>query len=86
MIGLFVVLLSLSSAVATIKVSVYALSEGGANGVVSSYLQSRSEGIRNQEYSLDEIADWIQKQGNERLEAYWKEKNSKSIDGFETGI
>ena len=33
-----------------------------------------------------QLKSWIQKQGNERLEAYWKEKNSKSIDGFETGI
>jgi len=33
-----------------------------------------------------QLKSWAQKQGNQRLETYWKEKNSKSIDGFETGI
>lgn len=29
---------------------------------------------------------WSQKQGKERIESYWEEKNTKSIDGFETNI
>ena len=29
---------------------------------------------------------WSEKQGKERIESYWKEKNTKSIDGFETKI
>ncbi|WP_044626389.1 pyridoxamine 5'-phosphate oxidase family protein [Neotamlana nanhaiensis] len=33
-----------------------------------------------------QLNSWSQKQGKERIEAYWEEKNTKSIDGFETGI
>jgi len=33
-----------------------------------------------------QLKSWAQKKGKARLETYWKEKNSKSIDGFETGI
>ncbi|MCB4800173.1 pyridoxamine 5'-phosphate oxidase family protein [Neotamlana laminarinivorans] len=33
-----------------------------------------------------QLNSWSEKQGKERIEAYWEEKNSKSIDGFETGI
>lgn len=29
---------------------------------------------------------WAKKQGKEKIEAYWKNKNTKSIDGFETKI
>jgi hypothetical protein len=29
---------------------------------------------------------WSEKQGKARIEAYWQEKNTKSIDGFETNI
>jgi hypothetical protein len=29
---------------------------------------------------------WSEKQGKARIEAYWQEKNTKSIDGFETKI
>ncbi|WP_062060414.1 pyridoxamine 5'-phosphate oxidase family protein [Aquimarina longa] len=33
-----------------------------------------------------QLNSWAQKQGEERLENYRKEKNIKSIDGFETGL
>ncbi|AHM62781.1 pyridoxamine 5'-phosphate oxidase-related FMN-binding protein [Flammeovirgaceae bacterium 311] len=33
-----------------------------------------------------QLKSWAEKQGEERLADYWKEKNSRSIDGFETGI
>jgi hypothetical protein len=33
-----------------------------------------------------QLKSWAEKQGEERLESYWKEKNSSSIDGFETKI
>ena len=29
---------------------------------------------------------WSKKQGKERIEVYWEEKNTKSIDGFDTNI
>ncbi|GAA3569357.1 pyridoxamine 5'-phosphate oxidase family protein [Snuella lapsa] len=29
---------------------------------------------------------WSEKQGKKRIEMYWQEKNTKSIDGFETDI
>lgn len=32
------------------------------------------------------LAAWAEKQGPEGIEAYWSEKNTKSLDGFETGI
>ncbi|TNJ45680.1 pyridoxamine 5'-phosphate oxidase family protein [Tamlana fucoidanivorans] len=32
------------------------------------------------------LNDWAEKQGHDRIEAYWKNKNTKSIDGFETNI
>lgn len=32
------------------------------------------------------LNDWAEKQGKDKIEAYWKEKNTKSIDGFETKI
>lgn len=32
------------------------------------------------------LKDWAQKQGDKKIEEYWKEKNTKSIDGFETKI
>ena len=34
----------------------------------------------------DVLNSWSKKQGKEKINAYWEEKNSKSIDGFETGI
>lgn len=30
------------------------------------------------------LNSWAEKQGKDRLETYWKEKNTKSIDGFDT--
>jgi hypothetical protein len=32
------------------------------------------------------LSTWAEKQGSERIKAYWKEKNMHSIDGFETKI
>lgn len=32
------------------------------------------------------LNSWSEKQGKERIENYWKEKNTKSIDGFDTNI
>lgn len=32
------------------------------------------------------LHDWAEKQGEERIEKYWKEKNSISLDGHETKI
>lgn len=32
------------------------------------------------------LKTWAKKQGTDRIEDYWKEKNTKSIDGFETKI
>lgn len=32
------------------------------------------------------LTSWADKQGEERIETYWSEKNKYSIDGFETGI
>ena len=33
-----------------------------------------------------QLKSWAEKQGEDRIETYWKEKNTKSIDGFETGM
>lgn len=33
-----------------------------------------------------QLKSWAEKQGEERIKDYWKEKNSVSIDGFETGM
>ena len=33
-----------------------------------------------------ELDSWAKKQGRDKVKAYWKERNSVSIDGFETGI
>ncbi|TYA71583.1 pyridoxamine 5'-phosphate oxidase family protein [Seonamhaeicola marinus] len=33
-----------------------------------------------------QLNSWAEKQGEERIKNYWKEKNTKSIDGLETGI
>lgn len=32
------------------------------------------------------LKDWAQKQGQEKIKTYWEEKNTVSIDGFETRI
>jgi len=32
------------------------------------------------------LNDWSIKQGKEKIEAYWENRNTKSIDGFETNI
>jgi len=32
------------------------------------------------------LNSWAEKQGEGKIEAYWKDKNTKSIDGFETEI
>ena len=32
------------------------------------------------------LNDWSKKQGREKIEEYWENKNTKSIDGFETNI
>ncbi|WP_406684047.1 pyridoxamine 5'-phosphate oxidase family protein [Seonamhaeicola sp. MEBiC1930] len=34
----------------------------------------------------NQLNSWAEKQGEERLNEYRKEKNSRSIDGFETGL
>ncbi|MHA7058868.1 pyridoxamine 5'-phosphate oxidase family protein [Aquimarina sp. M1] len=33
-----------------------------------------------------QLKSWAEKQGEERIANYWKEKNTRSIDDFETGI
>ena len=33
-----------------------------------------------------QLNSWAEKQGEDRIKDYWKEKNIKSIDGFETKI
>ncbi|MGL1889376.1 MAG: pyridoxamine 5'-phosphate oxidase family protein [Reichenbachiella sp.] len=33
-----------------------------------------------------ELKSWAEKQGKEKMEEYWKNKNTKSIDQFETNI
>lgn len=33
-----------------------------------------------------QLNSWAEKQGEERIKNYWKDKNTKSIDGFETNI
>ncbi|SFZ94555.1 Pyridoxamine 5'-phosphate oxidase [Flaviramulus basaltis] len=33
-----------------------------------------------------QLNSWSKKQGKEKIETYWQEKNTKSIDGFETDI
>ncbi|RLD22308.1 MAG: pyridoxamine 5'-phosphate oxidase family protein [Bacteroidetes bacterium] len=33
-----------------------------------------------------QLRSWADKQGKERIKSYWKEKNTKSIDGFDTRI
>lgn len=32
------------------------------------------------------LNSWAEKQGNVRIIEYWKNKNTKSIDGYETKI
>ncbi|MCF6298152.1 MAG: pyridoxamine 5'-phosphate oxidase family protein [Flavobacteriaceae bacterium] len=32
------------------------------------------------------LNSWAKKQGKDKIEKYWRERNTKSIDGFETGI
>jgi len=32
------------------------------------------------------LNDWAEKQGKDKIETYWKERNTESIDGFETKI
>jgi len=32
------------------------------------------------------LNDWANKQGKDKIETYWKDRNTKSIDGFETKI
>ncbi len=32
------------------------------------------------------LNSWAEKQGKDRIEEYWENKNTKSIDGFETNI
>lgn len=34
----------------------------------------------------DILKNWSEKQGRDRIEAYWKEKNSISLDGYPTGV
>lgn len=33
-----------------------------------------------------QLNSWSKKQGKEKINSYWKERNSKSIDGFDTNI
>ncbi|MCB0839618.1 MAG: pyridoxamine 5'-phosphate oxidase family protein [Bacteroidetes bacterium] len=32
------------------------------------------------------LKTWAEKKGEEKIKEYWQEKNTKSLDGFETGI
>jgi predicted nuclease of restriction endonuclease-like (RecB) superfamily len=32
------------------------------------------------------LNSWSKKQGKEKIKLYWEEKNTKSIDGFDTKI
>lgn len=34
----------------------------------------------------DTLKNWAEKQGEDKIKAYWKNKNTTSIDGFETKI
>lgn len=34
----------------------------------------------------DQLNQWAKKQGKERISKYWIEKNSKTIDGYDTGM
>ena len=34
----------------------------------------------------EQLNAWSKKQGKEKINSYWEEKNTKSIDGFETNI
>ncbi|NME71606.1 pyridoxamine 5'-phosphate oxidase family protein [Flammeovirga aprica] len=45
-------------------------------------------GVPLMDYKEDRtiLNDWAKKQGEDKIKDYWKEKNSKSIDGFETKI
>lgn len=45
-------------------------------------------GVPLMDYKEDRsiLTDWAKTKGKEGMEAYWKEKNTKSIDGFETNI
>lgn len=45
-------------------------------------------GVPLMDYKEDRsiLTDWAKTKGKEGVEAYWKEKNTKSIDGFETNI
>ena len=33
-----------------------------------------------------QLKSWVEKQGDDKIESYWENRNSISIDGFETGI
>ncbi|MCR9288816.1 MAG: pyridoxamine 5'-phosphate oxidase family protein [Bacteroidetes bacterium] len=33
-----------------------------------------------------QLKSWAEKQGEDRIKNYWKERNSVSLDGYETGI
>ncbi|MEH0157059.1 pyridoxamine 5'-phosphate oxidase family protein [Limibacter armeniacum] len=33
-----------------------------------------------------QLKNWAEKQGDEKIRNYWKDRNTKSIDGFDTGI
>jgi hypothetical protein len=33
-----------------------------------------------------QLQSWAEKQGEEKIEAYWKNRNTRSIDGFPTGF
>ena len=38
------------------------------------------------ERDRDILPDWAKKQGPEGIRAYWGDRNTKTIDGYETGI
>ena len=44
--------------------------------------------VPHYEFSSDRqtLANWAEKRGQENIESYWKEKNSSSLDGRDTGI
>ena len=44
--------------------------------------------VPHYEFSSDRqtLSNWAEKRGQENIEGYWKEKNSRSLDGRDTGI
>lgn len=55
---------------------------------IDSVQTSCGYGVPEMEFVADRqmLATWAGKQGEERIRTYWKERNSVSIDGHDTGI